>query len=141
MTERLGKPIKEKYIELALNPTNARSQDQLHIHISCLSAAANVALINIPTDKVRTAWSKSQVTIPPYHFYYRHVSMAELIHKNLFKVVAEKVRQEKGSLDYTGAALVNRSPGEFMLLVGIGTSASGVSAELIQDHQCLLAGQ
>ena len=141
LTERLGKPIKERFISLALNPQNARSQDQLHIHISCLSSSANEILSKIPEGKINTAWSKEQVTIPPYSFYYRKVSLDELINENLFKSVSDKVKQEKGSLEYTGVGLVNRGPENFIMLVGIGTSAKGVSAELIQDHECQLVEQ
>jgi CDP-diacylglycerol pyrophosphatase len=141
LTERLGKPIKERFISLTLNSKNARSQDQFHIHISCLSSGANEILSKIPESKMNSTWSKEQITIPPYSFYYRKVSLNELIHDNLFQSVSDKVKQEKGSLESTGVAMVNITPNSFIMLVGIGTSANGVSAELIQDHECRLAEQ
>lgn len=141
LTERLGKPIKERFISLALNPQNARSQDQLHIHISCLSGTANEVLSKIPKSKLNTTWSKEQVTIPPYSYYYRKVSLNELINGSLFKSVSDKVKKEKGRMEYTGVGLVNRTPESFIMLVGIGTIAKGVSAELIQDHECQIAEQ
>lgn len=141
LTERLGKPVRESFISLALNSKNSRSQDQLHIHISCLSISANDILSKIPKSKMSTEWSKEKITIPPYSFYYRKVSLNELINENLFKSVSDKVKKEKGHLEYTGVGLVNRTPESFIMLVGIGTSAKGVSAELIQDHECQLTGK
>lgn len=46
-----------------------------------------------------TEWSKEKVTIPPYSFYYRKVSLNELINENLFKSVSDKVKKEKGHLE------------------------------------------
>lgn len=126
LTERLGKPIKERFILLAINAKNARSQDQLHIHISCLSKSANEILSKIPKVKINKAWSKEKIIIPPYSFYYRAVSLDELINENLFKPASDKVKQEKGNLEYTGIGLVNRDQDDFIMLVGIGTSANGV---------------
>jgi len=139
LTERLGKPLKERFISLALNSTNARSQDQLHVHISCLSKSANEILTKIPNSNLTEAWSKEKVTIPPYHYFYRKISLNELEKNNLFKSISDKVKQENGSLEYTGVGLVNINRDNFILLVGIGTSVFGVSAESIQDHECGLA--
>lgn len=141
LTERLGQPVQERFISLAINPSNARSQDQLHIHISCLSNAANEIISNIAPGEISSDWSDKKLTIPPYSYYYRKVTLNELSSKNLFKSIADKVAQEKGSLAYTGAALVNRGPGDFILLAGAGTQTTGVSAEEIQDHGCQLAGK
>lgn len=141
LTERLGKPIKERFISLTLNAKNARSQDQLHIHISCLSNSANKIISKISEREINTNWSKKQITIPPYSFYYRKISLNELMNSNLFKSVAEKVKKEQGKLEYTGVGLINRNSDTFIILAGIGTKSKGVSAERIQDHECELAEQ
>ncbi|QST30891.1 CDP-diacylglycerol diphosphatase (plasmid) [Escherichia albertii] len=141
LTERLGKPVKERFISLTLNAKNARSQDQFHIHISCLSGPANEVLSAIPENKLNANWSKDKITIPPYSYYYRKVTMNDLMNENLFKSVANKVKEENSNMDFIGVGLVNRGPDNFIMLVGTGTKSRGVSAELIQDHECVLAEQ
>lgn len=136
-----GNPIKERFISLILNSKNARSQDQLHIHISCLPNSVNKIISKIPEREIDTNWSKKQITIPPYSFYYRKISLTELMNSNLFESVTEKVKKEQGKLEYTGVGPINRNSDTFIILSGIGTKSKGVYAERIQDHECELAEQ
>ena len=141
MTQRLNRPIKEHMISLAVNAANARTQDQLHIHISCLASEARNIIARLPVNQLNGQWSASAVEIAGYRFFYKKLSMDELKKENLFITAKEKVDQEKGTFAYAGIGLVNLDPGNFLLLTGIGTSDRGVAGERLQDHQCLAADQ
>jgi CDP-diacylglycerol pyrophosphatase len=141
LTERFNKPIKEQLLSLTINPKNTREQHQLHIHISCLSAEAHKIISGIAVDQLDGQWSSKQVHIAPYSYFYRKINFHELKNENLFKSIKAKVEQENGNMDYTGVALVNIDPNNFLLLAGIGTKENGYSAELLQEHECKAAQQ
>jgi CDP-diacylglycerol pyrophosphatase len=141
LTERFNKPIKEQLLSLTINPKNNREQNQLHIHISCLSTEARKIISDIAVDQLDGQWSSKQVSIAPYSYFYRKINLDEFKKENLFKSIKAKVEQENGNMDYTGVALVNIDPNNFLLLVGIGTKENGFSAELIQEHGCKAAEQ
>ena len=137
MTQQLNKPIKEHMIALAVNAANARTQDQLHVHISCLSPEARKIIARMPVRQLNGAWSDAPVEIGAYRYFYKKLSLDELKKQNLFIAVKEIVDREKGVLAYTGIGLVNLDPDNFLLLAGIGTEQRGVAAERLQDHRCL----
>ena len=137
MTQRLNKPIKEHMIALAVNSINTRTQDQLHIHISCLSSEARKIIAGLPLNQLKGQWSEKTVEIGAYRFYYKKLSIDELKTENLFITAKEKVDQEKGTFAYAGIGLVNLDPDNFLLLTGVGTEQRGVAAERIEDHRCV----
>lgn len=141
MTQRLPTLIKEHMISLAVNAANARTQDQLHIHISCLSHEARKVIASLPADQLNGQWSARPVEIGAYRYFHKKLSLAELKSQNLFIVAKAKVDQEKGNIAFTGIGLVNLDPHSFLMLLGIGTDEQGVAAERIQDHRCLNVDQ
>jgi len=136
LTQRVGKPIREHMIALAVNAANARTQDQLHIHISCLSPETRKIIAGLPASQLNGQWSTTSVEIATYRFFYKKLTLDELKKENLFITAKAKVDQEKGVFAYTGIALVNLDPDNFLLLTGIGTEQKGIAAEHLEDHQC-----
>ncbi|WP_260433732.1 CDP-diacylglycerol diphosphatase [Burkholderia cenocepacia] len=118
-----------------MNARNARSQDQLHIHISCLSAEARLAIDRSIKNK-----SNSPIHIGPYYFYHQKIDISYLKKENAFKFIRGKVAGAEGNIYYSGAALVNLTPSTFLLLWSSGSAQHGTFAEYIQDHTCKLAG-
>ena len=141
MTQRLNRPIKEHMIALAVNAENARTQDQLHIHISCLSSEARISIASLPVDQLNDRWSDTTVEISGSRYFYKKMSLDKLKKENLFIVAKEKVDQEKGNIAYAGIGLVNLDPDNFLLLTGIGTEKRGVAAERLENHDCAAANQ
>ena len=137
MTQRLNRPIKEHMISLAVNAINARTQDQLHIHISCLSSEARKIIASLPVNQLNGQWSETAVEIATYHFFYKKLTLNELKKENLFVTANEKIDQEKGNIAFAGMGLVNLDPDNFLLLTGIGTLEKGVAGERLQDHHCV----
>jgi len=137
MTQRLPKPIKEHMIALAVNSKNTRTQDQLHIHISCLSSEARKVIAGLPLNQLKGQWSEKTVEIGGYGFFYKQLSIDQLKKENIFIAAKEKVDQEKGTFAYSGIGLVNLDPDNFLLLTGVGTEQRGIAAERIEDHRCV----
>ena len=135
-TQLLNKPFREHMIALAVNAMNARTQDQLHIHISCLSSEARKIIAALPVSQLNGQWSGTAVEIGAYRYFYKRLSLNELKKQNLFVTTKEKVDQEKGAIAYAGIGLVNLDPDNFLLLTGIGNEQRGVAAERLQDHYC-----
>lgn len=140
LTERIGKNIKENFISLTINPKNARTQDQLHIHLSCISNDFNKILSNLNKKNTAYDWSVNQTFVfSNYLFRYKKVSYSELVNTNLFKTIAKEVVREKGELKNTGAGLVKIGMNDFILFIAIGFGNNGISGEIVQDHACTLA--
>jgi CDP-diacylglycerol pyrophosphatase len=139
LTGKLNKTIKEDNISLTINAENARSQDQLHIHISCLSKAARIALNGLDIDRLGNEWSPLQEKINQHSYYVKKIYLSDLKESNIFQIIRDKVTSEGGQMAYTGAALVNVDKDTFLLLESSGTAEQGVSAEEMQDHQCRIA--
>lgn len=139
LTEKLNKKIKERDIALTMNAKNARGQDQLHIHISCLSPSARKTIDAIDIKSIGEHWSTKAIEINPYSFYFKKISLGELKKDNIFKLIKSKADQIGADMNYSGVALVNIDINTFMILLSPGTVDKGVSAELIQDHECSIA--
>lgn len=54
--QALGKPVPDDMLGLAVNSRTSRSQDQLHIHLDCISAAAR-AFVNGANGPIGTEWT------------------------------------------------------------------------------------
>lgn len=139
LTEKLDRKLKEKDISLTVNAANTRTQDQLHIHISCLSKEARAVLDRVDIRDLGTQWTPLPEQIRKHTYYAKKLSLSELKTDNVFRMVKEKVASDSGNMKYTGVALVNVDKATFLVLEASGTLEKGVSAEEIQEHGCALA--
>jgi CDP-diacylglycerol pyrophosphatase len=78
LVERFGMPMNNRMISLTINSKYGRSQDQLHIHISCLSAKARAVISGLPANQIDDQWSRSTLEISPDAFFYRKISLDQL---------------------------------------------------------------
>ncbi|WJF91837.1 CDP-diacylglycerol diphosphatase [Paraburkholderia bonniea] len=139
LTSALERSLAERNISLAINAANARSQDQLHIHISCLSQEVGAVLARVNFDEADSEWRALPEKINGHIYYSKKINMDELRNENLFQVINSKVVADGTQMAYTGAALVNVGINKFVVLVASGTAEQGISAEEIQDPQCKIA--
>jgi len=77
MTENLaGRPMPREALSLAINAPNARSQDQLHIHIDCVRRDVRDALA-ANRDSIGQSWA--DVPVPLANLHWRaFASMARI---------------------------------------------------------------
>jgi len=142
---RLPHPLPRDSVSLAVNAQNARSQNQLHIHIDCLSVEARDALKAVAA-KVGRQWAPLADPVAGHHFMAIRVDGEGLGSFNPFIALAKTltnpaVEMASRNLVVVGADFVE-GPGFLVLsdvaqakIFGILGYAGG---EDVQDHTCAI---
>lgn len=138
VTSRLNNSLPESDIVLAINPKNARSQDQLHIHISCVSPTTSTVLKDVNASEY-AHWKPLPTDLSGHTYQALAISRNALESKNLFQDVYAKVTSDSKKMDHAAVAVANIAPDRFLLLVAEGTESQPVAAENLQDHDCSIA--
>jgi CDP-diacylglycerol pyrophosphatase len=138
VTSRFNNTLPESNIVLTVNPQNARTQDQLHIHISCASPATAAALKTVDATEYGD-WKPLSTQLNNHTYQALAVTADDLKSKNLFQDVYAKVTGDGEQMGYATVAVVNVAPDQFLLLVAEGTVDQPIAAEILQDHNCSLA--
>nr|WP_164978514.1 CDP-diacylglycerol diphosphatase [Pseudoxanthomonas composti] len=133
-----GQGIAREHISLAINSSVARSQDQLHIHIDCLSPDAKRWLATLHPQRFRSGWK----AVRPHfkgHRYRAHFVVGAALEQDPF----HSLRQAVGGkgLGHRSLAVVGYGrPGleGFWLLSSRADETRGDrgEGEEIQDHRC-----
>jgi CDP-diacylglycerol pyrophosphatase len=138
LTSGLNNRLREPDIVLAINSQNSRTQDQLHIHISCASPATAEALKTVDAGEY-SDWKPLSTQLKGQTYQALAVTADTLKSKNLFQDVYAKVIGDNRTMADTSVALVNLAPDQFLLLLVEGTENQPIQAEDLQDHDCSLA--
>jgi CDP-diacylglycerol pyrophosphatase len=130
-----GAPLPRTAVGLAVNQLRARSQDQLHIHISCLRASTFDALRQ-HAAQIGLRWTRLE--LGGHSYYAMRVMGEELASANPIRLLAGGIPAAKGQLaDYTllvAGETFSEGPG-FVLLAAQGVPG----AELLLDASCAVA--
>jgi CDP-diacylglycerol pyrophosphatase len=138
VTSGLNSRLREPDIVLAINSQNSRTQDQLHIHISCASPATAAALKTVDAADYG-GWKPLSTQLNGQTYQALAVTADILKSKNLFQDVYAKVIGDDRKMEDASVALVNVAPDQFLLLLVEGTENQPIQAEDLQDHNCSLA--
>lgn len=130
-----GVPLPRNAIGLAVNQLHARSQDQLHIHVSCLRTSVVEALRH-ETPNVGPHWTP--LSLGGYSYRALRVMGEQLAPANPIQVLADGIPGARNQLaDYTllvAGEVFAEGPG-FVLLAARGAPG----AELLLDSSCAVA--
>jgi CDP-diacylglycerol pyrophosphatase len=145
MTEKLaGGPLPREALSLAINAPNARSQDQLHIHIDCVRPDVRDALA-ANRDSIGRSWADFPVPLANLHWRAFRVDGENLGTVNPFRLLSTgepgaDAAMAKHGLAVVGVTWSNNVAGFAVLdtMVDLPTGSRG-SAEDLQDHDCALA--
>lgn len=137
MADKYGKEIDDADISLAINSEYGRTQDQLHIHISCLLPAVKTRLAQYAKD-YSEQWEPMPGGLLGHDYLVRKVTADDLAKQGAFRLLAEGVQRTEGRMGSFGLAMTALPGGDFLLLA---TERSLLpftlaSAEEIQDHDC-----
>ena len=129
-------------VSLAINSPQARSQQQLHIHIDCLRADV-VAALHADAAAIGPNWAPLPAPLANHPYRARWLSEDELAATNPFKLLQADVgaaAMPQQTLVVVGAASPDGQPG-FVLLADHVDPATGDRAggEELQDHDCAVA--
>ncbi|MCF1469171.1 CDP-diacylglycerol diphosphatase [Agrobacterium vitis] len=137
---RLPHPLPRDAVSLAVNAQDARSQNQLHIHIDCLSPDAHAVLTKIAND-IGTGWAPLPVAVAGHQFIAMKVEGDTLAGYNPFLALAKTLKDPSTEMASHNLVVVGASfasgPG-FIILTDVAPAAIvGFSGgEDVQDHSC-----
>ncbi|OWF79295.1 CDP-diacylglycerol diphosphatase [Yersinia rohdei] len=142
MAAKYGAPIDDSNISLAVNSKYGRSQDQLHIHISCLKPQVKTALAAQEAD-FRQQWQPLPGGLLGHDYLARRTTAAELLQSGAFLLLADEVAGAKDHMGDYGLAMTALPNGEFLLLASkiSPLKLHLASVEELQDHSCKLLPQ
>ncbi|MDT5112185.1 MAG: CDP-diacylglycerol pyrophosphatase [Mycobacterium sp.] len=136
--ERAGWTLPRDWVSLAINSEDARTQDQLHIHVDCVRRDVHEALTRHRAD-VGSAWAPFPVPLVG-HRYSAIAVEGEDLDVNLFQLLADGIKGAQSdmgaqTLVVVGAYGPDGQPGFIVLAdhvdVAAGDTAGG---EALQDH-------
>jgi CDP-diacylglycerol pyrophosphatase len=130
---RIGRPVPRGIVGLAVNPPRSRSQDQLHIHLECMSAPVVAALAGA-SGRLGGGWTP--LYVGGARFEARRL-LGEHLEQNPFEILANDIPEAgRTPADYTLLLAGRQFPGGpgFVLLAGTERAA-----ELLMDSSCAAA--
>lgn len=137
MSVRRGAHVPDDVISLTINSATGRSQNQLHIHISCLRTDVRDEL-NQYANTVTTDWQTFPVPLAGNQYIARKVTTAEFSQRSPFMMLASQVTQAREHMGRYSLAMAHLADGEW---VALATERNFLrlnlaSAEQLQDHDC-----
>ncbi len=140
LAKKRGAPIADSALSLAINAQYGRTQNQLHIHISCLRPDVRQRLDAL-SPKLNEQWQPA--TLRKHRYLIRTLSTAELAQQSVFIRLATEVPNARSEMGKYGMALAELPDGRLALLAleRNWLMLNSGSAEEIQDHQCQILNQ
>lgn len=134
MSRKAGIPIKDDIISLTINAQRARTQNQLHIHISCLKPEIRAELDSL-TPVLTAQWRPLRNALQQHIVWAKRLTPNELRQENPFSSLANGPGQQQ--MAAFGVGLATLPGGDFALLASQQTGPfPHPSMEIIQDHAC-----
>jgi CDP-diacylglycerol pyrophosphatase len=127
-------------LALAINSVAGRTQNQLHIHIDCVSPEVATALA-LHGAAIGGSWAAFPVRLKGHEYRAMRVETLDRPRADPFELL-ERSDRARESLVVVGATFANGAPG-FYLLETRADSATGNrgAGEELQDHSCAVARQ
>lgn len=137
LTMRRGAAVPDSAISLTINSEYGRTQNQLHIHISCLSREARQQLDRL-TPQLNARWQPQ--TLHQHRWLIRTITPDELAQQSSFIRFMRKVPQAQQEMGKYGLALASLSDGRLALMAieRDWLRMNRASAEELQDHSCTI---
>jgi len=135
---RLPHAIPRDGLSLAVNAQQARSQNQLHIHIDCLSTDAR-AVLKADADRVGTDWAPLPDAIAGHQFTAIRVKGETLGDFNPFLALAKTLKDPAKDMRGHNLVVVGANFAEgpgFIVLTDV--AKPGMGGEDVQDHSCAI---
>jgi CDP-diacylglycerol pyrophosphatase len=136
--QRAGRELPRDWLSLAINSADARSQDQLHIHVDCVRAGVREALA-AHADDIGATWRPFPETLAGQRYRAMSIRAQELDGVNPFQLLADDLPAGDSmgaqSLVVVGDDDADGWPG-FVLLAGRAdvTRPGSGHGEDLQDH-------
>lgn len=139
MTEKAGSPVPDSAISLAINSPSGRTQNQLHIHISCLRSDVRQQL-DQEAGAIGPSWQPLPAALMGHPYLAKRITADGLAEQSPFIMLAHEVPDAAANMGHYGMALAQLPDGSFVLLA-IERSLlrfNYAAPEEIQDHECAI---
>ncbi len=139
MSARLGAPVPDAAVSLTINSRLGRTQNHLHIHISCLRPDVR-DMLNRSAVSLGSSWLPLAGGVDGHEYLMRRVSAEELARRSPFIMLADEVPGAREHMGRFALALAQLPDGGFILLATQRNllQLNLASAEELQDHDCTL---
>ena len=137
MAKTRGSSLPNSAISLTINSRTGRTQNHLHIHISCLRRDVRLRL-DQQAARISSQWLAFPDGLLGHQYLARRVTEAELVQRSPFIMLAEEVPDARAHMGRYAMAMVQQADGSFVLLATARNmlAFNRAFAEEIQDHQC-----
>lgn len=139
LSDRRGQAIGDRFLSLAINSAYGRTQNQLHIHISCLRPNIRERLDN-DAASISTDWQPLAQPVLGHEYLAKRISAAGLAAQSPFLLLAREVPEASEEMGEFGMALTPLPDGSLVLLASQRSllHRNTGSIEEIQDHSCVI---
>ncbi|RPH31105.1 CDP-diacylglycerol diphosphatase [Buttiauxella warmboldiae] len=139
MSVRHGSQVPDDMISLTINSATGRTQNQLHIHISCLRADVRGQLHQY-ANTLSNRWQEFPIPLAGNPYIARKVSAAEFFQHSPFIMLATQLPQAREHMGRYSLAMAKLAEGEWIALATERNllRLNLASAEQLQDHDCEL---
>lgn len=138
LDEQNKKAIDPQYLSFSVNSSYGRSQDQLHIHNSCLRADV-YQIVERQRHQLTDQWTVLPEKVLGHTYIAQKVKIADLDKISPFKTLETYVKHtKKAQMGQFGVAMVSAKDGEIVLLASRVNlkELNQASVEEIQDTTC-----
>jgi CDP-diacylglycerol pyrophosphatase len=141
---RLRKVLPRDAISLAINSVAGRTQNQLHIHIDCVSQEVR-NILNANLDKISDTWAPFPIPLAGHRYRAIRIDHDTLAGVDPFHLLADADPQARNAMgDQTlvliGATFADAGDGFVLLDDHVDKLALDfASGEELQDHACAVA--
>lgn len=135
LAEKRAAPVADSAISLTINAQYGRTQNQLHVHISCLRRDVRQQLDQL-APSLNERWQTQTLLRHPY--LLRTVTPEQLAAETVFIRLANEVPGARTQMGHYGMALAVLPDGRLVLMAVERNwlKLNRGSAEEIQDHNC-----
>ncbi len=142
MDELRGRPVPREAVSLAINSAWARSEDQLHIHLSCVREDLRTRLLTAQSQ-VGESWSPLEGGWMGHVLWVRRVVVEDLSGVDPFRDIAAHIPGARESMGRFGIAIIavrfsEGRDGFFLIAdpLDLAAGAYGSAEHDVQDHDC-----
>jgi CDP-diacylglycerol pyrophosphatase len=139
LNELQRRPLGHSDVALAVNSRLSRAQDQLHIHIGCISPLARRAIGSVAPELSDSEWTRVNWGMRGPKVWARRIGQKTLDGVNPFRLASEGIQDGAGKLGQLGIVVVGSELSGFVALAWLDDAAMpsrSLAAEEFLDPHC-----
>jgi CDP-diacylglycerol pyrophosphatase len=138
LSDETERPLARSDVALVVNSRASRTQDQLHIHLGCLSADVKRTLQAAAPELSETRWTALKRPVRGLAFWARRIAQETLADRNPFRLVADdmhnpNVNMAQLTIVVAGSSSIEGGDGFIIMVARSDGSSAG---EDVLDFSC-----